>query len=492
MKMTIPNDLGTASDAELIQLSVQGDQNSYGQIVERYQSLVCTIANSRCGNLALSEDLAQDAFILAWQKLGDLKDISKFKSWIGSIVRNLANRAMQQSVNSVNRATHLDAVAEISTENSSPEERVVSAEEETLVWQALADIPENYREPLVLFYREEHSIARVAAALELSEDAVKQRLSRGRNMLRQHVAAVVESTLICSKPTKVFTGAVLLGLSGPAAKSAAAAGVATATTFGAKTTMGVGAGSGLIGIFLWPLLNLPLVAWLFKSSYDETRSESERQLLNRSYFFAFCGFMLFVAALISSFWLSDYIEPHFLRALIPGLLMVVFLIPWIIYCRKMGKQIEHIRKAEGTNTALRPLVKSDHNGSMIAKTYGVFCLSAVLVLVGPALFLFALNDWLILSAMFVSALCISLIAAKISFRFPNHAFQLFGFSNGITALITIGFLYGRGVWEASPIDQFQLSWSMGAMSAAIFTNVILTTIAWKRVYSKPELPDKGV
>ena len=61
---------------------------------------------------------------------------------------------------------------------SSPLQSVLEEEELALVWRALERIPETYREPLVLFYREEQSVDRVAEALELSADAVRQRLSR--------------------------------------------------------------------------------------------------------------------------------------------------------------------------------------------------------------------------------------------------------------------------------------------------------------------------
>lgn len=493
MKSTNSIDLNAATDAELIQLCGQGDQNAYGQIVERYQSLVCSVAYNRCGNLAQSEDLAQDAFILAWQKLGDLKEISKFKAWICTIVRNLAYRSSQRSGSSVTRAAHLDAVAEVPAETESPSERAVSAEEETLAWQALADMPEAYREPLVLFYREEQSVARVAEALDLSEDAVKQRLSRGRKMVQQHLAAVVESALSDSKPTKLFTGAVLLGLSGATTKSAAAAGVTTATTTVTKTVtdtavksaVSAGAGSGMSSIFLGPLLNLPVIAWLTKLAIDETRSESERQLLRRSFIFALCGLALLTVALISSFWWQQYIEPPMLRAMIPAAMMVMFFIPWIVYCRKMGKQMEHIRNEEGTNTPLRPLVESDHNRSIALKMYGVFCLSALLVMTIPAILPFIAGDWLVFAVMSASAICVSFIAAGLTFRIPKYSFQLFGASNGVTALIAIGIVFWRqDVWE-SAFSNFML-WFVFAMSAVNIVSVILTSIAWKRVYGKPK------
>ena len=68
-----------------------------------------------------------------------------------------------------------------------PVEHAISKEEEAILWWSLEHIPQNYREPLVLFYREGQSVERVAEALELSEDAVKQRLSRGRKLLQQQV-----------------------------------------------------------------------------------------------------------------------------------------------------------------------------------------------------------------------------------------------------------------------------------------------------------------
>lgn len=489
MKSIKPVDTCAATDAELIRLSRQGDQRAFGLIVERYQSLVCSIAYNRSGNLALSEDLAQEAFILAWQKLDDLKDVSSFKSWICTIVRNLANRSLQRSGHNINRASHLDAVAEIAADSETPGERAVSMEQEAIVWQALSDLPDIFREPLILFYREEHSVTRVAEALELTEDAVKQRLARGRKLLRVHLAAVVESTLINSKPTKVFTGAVLLGLSGASTKSVTAASVVTVTTSVAKTAAGAGAGSGLSSLFLWPLLNLPLIAWLFKLSYDETRSKSERQLLNRIYLYAFYGLTIFSVFLFSSFWWQQYLKTPLLRAMIPAALMSVFLIPWVLYCRKMGKQIEHIRTKEGTDTPLRPLIISNHTGSLSLKTYVLFCLSALLIVSIFAILPFLASDWFAITIMFASAICISFISAGISLRKPKWSFQSFGASNGLTALLALLIVFWKRKSWVSEITDFS-NWFLGIMMVANLVLMILGIISWKRVYGKPKMPLK--
>ena len=102
-----------------------------------------------------------------------------------------------------------------------PSVQAVSREEEAILWRSLEKIPENYREPLVLFYREHKSIEHVAAELELSEDVVKQRLSRGRKLLQEEVQAFVENTLRRTAPGEAFSGEVLAGL--PLAAGAAAA-----------------------------------------------------------------------------------------------------------------------------------------------------------------------------------------------------------------------------------------------------------------------------
>ena len=78
-------------------------------------------------------------------------------------------------------------------------------------------MPESYREPLILFYREDQSVAEVAGALKLSEDAVKQRLLRGREMLRKQTADLVESRLRRSRPGRTFTAGVMAGLVGQSA-----------------------------------------------------------------------------------------------------------------------------------------------------------------------------------------------------------------------------------------------------------------------------------
>src|SRR5947208_10195948 len=197
------------SDSNLWQLVCRGSASAFEVLVRRYQSLVCSVAYSACGNLALSEDVAQETFWTAWRQRAALEQPDRLKAWLCGIARNLAKDARRKASRPVESAATQDALTGLSADEPGPAEEAVSREEESLVWQALERIPEAYREPLILFYRGDRSVAEVAGALALSEDAVKQRLSRGRGMLREQVAELVEGGLRRSRPGRRFTVVVM-------------------------------------------------------------------------------------------------------------------------------------------------------------------------------------------------------------------------------------------------------------------------------------------
>jgi RNA polymerase sigma factor (sigma-70 family) len=209
------------SDAQLVEWTLAGDRAAFATIVKRYQSLVCSITYNATGSLTLSEDLAQETFLAAWRQLSKLREPTRLRSWLCGITRFLVGKEYRREGREpLHAAESLDAIEEPHSLEASPALQAVSREEEAILWRALERIPGTYREPLILFYREEKSIERVAAELELSEDAVKQRLSRGRKLLHEEVIAFVEGTLRRTAPGQDFSSAVLAML--PAAQAATA------------------------------------------------------------------------------------------------------------------------------------------------------------------------------------------------------------------------------------------------------------------------------
>src|SRR3989475_9524910 len=192
---------GNTPDAELVHAARQGDKRAFVEIVARHQAMVCGIALGILGDFAASEDAAQEAFLTAWRKFHELREPERLRAWLAQIARNAALGHLRR-----NRGhAALDEALALADESPAPDETAANEEEFALVRASLAKLPETYRLPLVLFYREGQSVRAVAAALDISEDAVKQRLARGREMLRGQMSGLIETVLTRTKPGAIFT-----------------------------------------------------------------------------------------------------------------------------------------------------------------------------------------------------------------------------------------------------------------------------------------------
>jgi RNA polymerase sigma factor (sigma-70 family) len=302
------------------------------RIVDRYKTLICSIAYSATGNLSQSEDVAQETFISAWKDLRHLREPSKLRAWLCGIVRNQIQRDIRKGRRDpVQNAVLLEDASKSPTADELPSAQAVSREEEAILWRSLERIPENYREPLVLFYRERKSVEHVAAELELSEDAVRQRLSRGRKLLQEEVQAFVENTLRRTAPGQAFSGDVIGALP-------LATGTAASASIGIGAKGKAAALSGLLSAWIVPLLGIAagfasqwvlfrggaderghranrsplIVAWVLVLSFCFGGQQIMRLLGNhfewddRTFFCAMSGFWLFYAMVIATWIISVY------------------------------------------------------------------------------------------------------------------------------------------------------------------------------------------
>jgi RNA polymerase sigma factor (sigma-70 family) len=133
------------NDADLVAESLAGSRDAFRQIVERYQTLICSLAYSATGNMSQSEDVAQETFINAWKDLRCLREPDKLRAWLCAIVRNRIQRNFRkEGRESVRNAAPLENVEDSPAPEALPSEQAISREEEAILWRSLEKIPELY------------------------------------------------------------------------------------------------------------------------------------------------------------------------------------------------------------------------------------------------------------------------------------------------------------------------------------------------------------
>ncbi len=285
------------NDAELVTESLAGNRDAFGQIVAQHQSLICSLAYSATGSLTQSEDLAQETFVTAWKHLSELREPAKLRAWLCGIARNLIGKALRRDGHEpVHAAEPLEQADESPSPEPLPPDHAMGREEEAILWRSLERIPETYREPLVLFYREHQSVKRVAEALELTEEAVRQRLSRGRRLLQEQVLAFVEGALAQTSPGKAFTLGVLAALPLMTTSAKAAILGATAAKGGAvaKSTGFAVLGKAIFG----PVLGFFGLYFSYRLDRESARPQ-HREFIGNFYRILFTCIVIFGVAAVS-------------------------------------------------------------------------------------------------------------------------------------------------------------------------------------------------
>jgi RNA polymerase sigma factor (sigma-70 family) len=347
------------NDAELVNESLAGNHEAFEQIVARYQALVCSLAYSATGSLSRSEDLAQETFVTAWKQLRDLREPEKLRSWLCRIARNLTYDALrQQGREPSHHAESLDDISESPAPGPLPGEQTISNEEKAILWRSLESIPEIYREPLVLFYREHQSIEAVAEKLELTEDTVKQRLSRGRKMLHEQVLAFVEGALERTNPGKAFTVAVLASLPVVLTTSAKAAIVGVSAAKGVAVAKSAGL-VGLLNLILNPLLTFVSLYFGYRMDTESARSPQRREFMARYYRILVICIAVFVLAVLSLIFGGYPVlksKPSLYIELLAGL-GAAYIVVVSVLTFWMKRSLQKIKRQEIAESRTLPLLK---------------------------------------------------------------------------------------------------------------------------------------
>lgn len=176
------------TDEEVVTRVLQGDRELYEVLVRRHTSRLYRAAVSILRSVPDAEDVVQDAFVSAYQHLGQFAGRAKFSTWLTRIA---VHRALEQAQS--RREESLDVPEQdyksmLRSRGRNPEEHAASSEAKELLDEALARLPEIYRDVVVMRYLQENDTAETAENLNITESNVKVRLHRACSMMRRQLS----------------------------------------------------------------------------------------------------------------------------------------------------------------------------------------------------------------------------------------------------------------------------------------------------------------
>ena len=159
-------------------MGLPGSQRSVQQFVDDYYAALYRYAYRLTGGATDAEDLTQEAFCKAQLQLGQLRDPGRAKAWLFSILRNAyLHRARSQRQH---RQVSLDSVGDLAEPLPDPLPEV----EPERLQQALNELPEVFRTPVILYYFEDFSYRDIAEQMDLPIGTVMSRLARAKAYLK--------------------------------------------------------------------------------------------------------------------------------------------------------------------------------------------------------------------------------------------------------------------------------------------------------------------
>lgn len=178
------------SETELLERARAGDADAFGELVERHKVAVYRAARAALRSADEAEDVAQEAFVAAFRRLGDFRGEASFKTWLLSITWNFARSRRRTSWLWLQRFTSSDdrAVAEPATRGESQEDALIDADLRERIRRVVVTLPAKFRDVMLLAASGDHTMDEIGAVLRIPTGTVKWRLSEGRRQLKVKLA----------------------------------------------------------------------------------------------------------------------------------------------------------------------------------------------------------------------------------------------------------------------------------------------------------------
>lgn len=200
-------DYAALDDAALVALVQRGDRDAFRQVMRRCNQRLFRVARGVVNDDAEAEDVVQEAYVHAYEKIEGFRGEASLLTWLTRIVLNAAYGRLRQrratvGVEQIEAAQHDERVVAFPSRfgHEDPAAAATRAQIRILVERAIDGLPEPFRLVFVLREIEECTVEETAAALDLREETVKTRLHRARRQLRVALHDTLATTLTDAFP----------------------------------------------------------------------------------------------------------------------------------------------------------------------------------------------------------------------------------------------------------------------------------------------------
>lgn len=193
-------ELAADPDLELVRRAQAGDVQAFGDLVERNRRAVFRAALAAVGSATEADDVAQEAFVTAFQKLHGFRGDAAFRTWLLAITwrkaidrRKSVTRWMQRLVSpahSEETGEEWNPMDRLAARGQSQEDELVTADLQRRLKPLIASLPKKLRDALLLAGSGDHTYEEIARMLKIPAGTVKWRVSEARKVLKQKMTSM--------------------------------------------------------------------------------------------------------------------------------------------------------------------------------------------------------------------------------------------------------------------------------------------------------------
>ena len=289
-----------------VELAQQGDTHAFTRLIQQTSKMVSSIALSIVKDLDSSEDVAQQVYIGAWQQLASLQNSASILPWLRQMTRYKALNFLRD--NKVKQKLDGEQADLLLAQFCDPKDDVdivlERRQQSVIIGDFIQQLPQESREIVLLYYREDQSSHQVARLLEQSEANIRQKLSRVRKLLQEQILAKHGRLLLSTAPALGFSSLVLgaLTTSSPVAAATLASSVASGKS-GFFTKFAALLGGSMLGaLFGIIAVRLSTVLLLKKISREEARQQVLNYRKHMTIWLVFGGILLTCAYELTTGW----------------------------------------------------------------------------------------------------------------------------------------------------------------------------------------------